>query len=182
MPRRVQMEWTGLSGAPFLSTFWFEGDSVPAAQDLVEAVRDAFDAQSGLFSSDLTFTTLPEVTSFSTPSTPTGTVATSPVSQQGSDSGGLMARATQGLLQLRTGAYVGARQIQGRLFLPGITVNHVNGDTGAPAATYVASANLLGAALLDLDLMVASRTQDTFYPVGSVNTWSEFAVLRSRRD
>lgn len=180
--RRIQAEWTGLAGAPYLSTFYFVDGDPSTDQALADAVETLFDTATNIVSQSLRFTILPEVVRYSVPSQPTGVTTVVGATHTGDSSQGLASRATQGLIRLRTGQYRGAREVQGRIFIPGVTVQGLDGTTGNPSAAYQATLTAMGGSLVQLGLQVASRTADQFYPVVSAAAWNRFAVLRSRRD
>lgn len=182
MVARVQTEWTGLGGAPYLTTLYFDGVNPGEEQALADAVEAIWDASTGVFSQSLAWSTVPEVVHFTQPDTPTGAVGITSASGSGDSSGGIMPRASQGLIRLRTGQYRGAREVQGRIFIPGLTTQGVNGTTGRPSAGYQAALTAMGSDLLELGLQVASRAANVFYPVVTATAWNEFASLRSRRD
>lgn len=182
MVARVQTEWTGLGGAPYLTTLYFDGIAPGSEQALADAVEAVWDAATGVFSESLAWSIVPEVVNYSAPDQPTGAVGITSASGSGDSSGGILPRASQGLIRLRTGQYRGAREVQGRIFVPGITTQAVDGTTGRPSAGYQASLTAMGNDLVELGLQVASRAANVFYPVVTATAWNEFASLRSRRD
>lgn len=101
---------------------------------------------------------------------------------QGTDAGDTLPTATQGLLRLTTGQYVGGRQIRGRLFLPGPTETSSTG--GVPVPTYLNTALAAGLGLVNdgaTQLVCWSRKNGAAFPVTSASIWQQWAVLRSRR-
>ena len=101
---------------------------------------------------------------------------------QGTDGTAPLPLATQGLIHLRTGAYVAGRELRGRIFVPcfGEDMN----DGGAPNASatgamQTAINNLLAATI---GLKVYSRTHHVEQAVLSGQVSPKWAVLRSRRD
>jgi len=182
MPNRVRVEWTGLGGAPYLSTFYLSEDGAPTPAAAVTAVQAFLTALKPVIGEPYAWRTEPEVVTFSNPSTPTGTTIVESQTGDGDSDDGILGRALQGLVQLRTGQFVGARQIQGRLFIPGPTVSAVDGFTGKPRPTYISAIVPAATQLMNAGWLVASRKNNLFYEVSGVSVWSEFAVLRSRRD
>ena len=88
--------------------------------------------------------------------------------------------ANQGLISWRTGRIEGGREVRGRTFVPGTA--ELSAD-GQPTAAYradvaAAAANLIAAG----GFVVWSRAKGVVYPAISGSVWTEFAVLRSRRD
>jgi len=91
--------------------------------------------------------------------------------------------ATQGLMQLFTGTVAGGRLLKGRTYIPGVT--EASNTDGRPKDTYltdiVAAYNAL-AAVTDAELLVWSRKNGLSAPVTGAAAWTQWAVLRSRRD
>lgn len=182
MPSRIQVEWTGLAGSPYLTTWYFDDAGVATPQALADAVNATLNQFRGFVTTALAFGVLPEVTTYTTPDQPTGTVAVSTTTVNGTVAAAPLARATQGLIRWRTGAYRGAREVQGRTFLPGPTVTQLDAAGGVPTATYRTAMQNLATDLIAAGLTLPSRTANAFYPVTSAAPWNQFAVLRSRRD
>lgn len=112
-----------------------------------------------------------------------GIETTDAVTSTGVGSGDPLPPATQALVRLRSGFYVGGREVRGRIFIPG--QGEINQTTGVPDTTLrnaynTAIGNLIGDP--DSSLVVWSRTKGTAASVVSGSTWEKWAVLRSRRD
>lgn len=181
---RVRVSLTGLSTGPGLSTFYFaEGSGSAAAaaiavKNFLNAIRSRVnDGGSMMIEGDVA---LIEAT--------TGeVVGVNQVTQDtvtGADGGEALPLATQGLLQLRTGVYVGGRELRGRLYIPAPTegMNTVN---GVPDAIYTGQIAAAGNALIldgGSDWVVYSRKHAAFSSVAACTGWSKWAVLRTRRD
>lgn len=106
-----------------------------------------------------------------TPATGTGAVATD-----------ALPWATQGLVQWRTGQYIGGREIRGRTFLPGM-VEARNG-AGIPDSTLYGAVDTAAAALIadaNSDLNVYSIANHNAQTVTVGSMWRTWAQLRSRR-
>lgn len=108
--------------------------------------------------------------------------------------GSIAPPATQGLIRLQTSGLRLNRQVQGRIFVPGVTVAAVS-PTGTAQAAYQTAltdaATALRAATSGVQLVVWSRPRTLTGPVGlpgqqspvtGASAWQNFAVLRSRRD
>lgn len=116
-----------------------------------------------------------------------------PAATVGSQPGGPVADATQGLIQWRTGTVVDGREVRGRTFVPGLQSAALsNGNLSSQANGVLAAAaqNLVGDALgfgIWRRPRVVSPSQPlparpgSFEEVTAVSVWSEFAVLRRRR-
>jgi len=101
----------------------------------------------------------------------------------GQNSGEPLPKATAALVRWRTGTYVNGREIRGRTFLSGL--NEAQSDAGVIAAgtrtALQTAANTL-VARTDVNLVVYSRVHFQAAVVETANVWSEWAMLRSRRD
>lgn len=91
---------------------------------------------------------------------------------------------SQLLCRLTTNNFVAGRRIRGRFFIPGILTSQVNLD-GTPTAGLTGGINTNLATLkaaLGSTWVVYSPTHRVYAVVQSATCWSQFAVLRSRRD
>lgn len=182
MPYRFRVEWTGLGGAPYLTTHYFQGGGTATPEALATALATYYNLLRQNVSDRLTYTLETECVEFSAPDTPVGVIPVTSFTGTGAAAAGVCALSTQGLIKLDTQSYRGARRVQGRIFIPGPTVNFLNGLTGTPSAAYVAALTAAGTDLVEMGAVVASRTANQFYPATSAAGWNKFAVLRSRRD
>lgn len=114
----------------------------------------------------------------------TGVFSTTPHTHNCINTGEILPPSLQVLVRLRTGVYVNGREVRGRIFLPGMS--EAQATSGKPAASLISAvqtaADLLITAGDPDSLLVWSRTHGVAHPVVSASVWSEFAVLRSRRD
>jgi hypothetical protein len=113
------------------------------------------------------------------------TALTAVTSQTGTGGsvGDALPYATQGLVRLRTGFFVGGKEIRGRIFIPGLT--ETDSDIGVPSSFVVGAWNTAVAALIadaNSVLLVYSRKHAAGEAVVSGSAWNKWAVLRSRRD
>lgn len=178
---RVQAEWTGLAGSPYLSTFHLADEISTTAQDAADAVMAFLDGLSFYVAGGLQVSTLAEVARLQTPSTVLSYVPVTTDTALGSATGEALPHATQGLIKWQTATLVGNRRIQGRTFLPGPTEAQ-NTAAGRPSSEYISAQTALISPLREAGLLIASRTADVFAPVTSGVVWDQWAVLRSRRD
>lgn len=186
---RVRTTFGGFAGSPYLSTMYFaDPDGVldtVHAQNCVDAVAAFWGAVDANLHSSLTWVTEAEVAVLQ-PLTgdQTDSIPTTPANGVGGQTGGQAAHATQGLVRWGTGVWVAGRQIRGRTYIPGIAVARMS-SSGLPDSTFTtATATAANALLADADapLGVWSKKNGTFNEAVSASVWSEFAVLRSRRD
>lgn len=182
---RVRTTFTGVPGAPYLSTtFWTRVDSgsAPAAASAVGAF---WTAMNGNLHQDVEWNVEPfadvidEVTGNLTGQDPIG----GGESGSGTDTGELMPTQTQGLLRLATSDVVAGRVLRGRLFIPAPTEGA--NDQGKPVSSYLSALSSAYTALTsdpDAELLIWSRTHGTAKAVTGGQPWNQWAVLRSRRD
>lgn len=115
-------------------------------------------------------------------------VATEPVTVTGftgSSSNQRLPAATQGLLRWRTNLFLNGRRVRGRTAIPLPRTVDNSDSTGAPVAAYVTGWTSGGTNLINnegCELVVYSRTNGEYAPVVSASAWSQWSVLRSRRD
>lgn len=181
---RVRTSFSGIVGAPYLSTMYFmTGDTLTDAQNANAAVGTFWSAVDNNLMTGLAWSTLPAVDVLTAAGVLTGQHGVTPVTGGGALSGILAPPATQGLVRWSTGVYVGGRQIRGRTFIPGINTTSISG--GAPTGGLVTATNSAAAALIadaNANLCIWSRKNATMAAVTAGGLWTSFAVLRSRRD
>ena len=101
----------------------------------------------------------------------------------GSDEGDVLPAQTQLIVGLRTGVYVGGREIRGRIFIPGFT--EANSSAGHPAPAMVATVATQAQDFFTPTLLakpiVFTRTRHDQAPVSATYVSPTWAVLRSRR-
>jgi hypothetical protein len=181
---RVRTVFSGGQGTPYLSTFYFLPTSGKTAQMAVAATGAFWTAVKAHMANTLSFATEPEVVSIDAiTGLATGSTAVTQVTGTGTSGGSPIAPATQGLVRWRTGVFTGGREIRGRTFLPGVTTGDNN--AGVPIALYKTDINTAAAALIadansDFCIWSKKHANDPLATSGVV--WTQFAVLRSRRD
>jgi len=186
---RVRTSIVGLQGAPYLSTHYFAESGGTAAQAATAvstfwtalAARVA-DQASGQVESSVS--TLDE-----TDGSLQGETAVTTDAINFSNTGEHLPYATQGLIQWRTSNVVGKRIARGRTFVPGATEDAAT--FGYPNSTYVAALQTAASALIanaNCILVVwhrpteANPSSGQVSPVSTATVWTQWAVLRSRRD
>lgn len=185
MPLRGHVIWTAPIGGPFHTYFHFFGDSNTDASNAAAAVANLLEDLAPSISSSVSAQLQDDWIVFDeTDGTQTGVHTISGGSPEpGTDSSTLAPVATQGLVRLRTNTFAGGREVRGRVFIPGVT--EASTDGGRPTSAY---RNAVDAAFASLRLdpgcqyAVWSKTHGLLIEVGSETVWSEWAVLRSRRD
>lgn len=180
---RVRTSHTGIAGAPYLSTFYFD-EAAGTAADASAAVEQFWTETVSRRISALTATGDAAVDHIAPDGNLTGSTPVSPWNVASAGVGGLAARATQGLLRLGTGQIVNGRRLEGKLFLPAVPQGSL-APSGQPTSAYQEAYETAAGLLVDapsVSWVVWSRAGQVFHPVTSASLWAEFAVLRSRRD
>ena len=184
---RVRTIFTGVEGAPFLSTFLFE-QAGGTAQQAATAAGAFWTALAAGMHTSLAWTTEGAVAVINETNGNTESVsATTPVVGAGTAVSDRAPAATQGLVRWRTGIFTGGRELRGRTFLPGVPEDQ---GSQVPLAAYRTRADNAAAALIaDVNTILAIRSSkfdatglSFAHPVVSGETWTQYAVLRSRRD
>lgn len=180
---RVQTIATGLQGGEWLSTMYFStsGGSAAAAKSAVTAF---WTACAPVISSNVSMVVQADVFDIDpADGAILGVEVTTQTTVLGTESASPLAGATQGLLRLFTGAYLGGRQVRGRTYIWGPTVDQL--ASGGTSGTYRSTVNAAAATLIadaGSQLVVWSRKNEVAVPVSNGVMWTEFAVQRSRRD
>ena len=181
---RVRTIFTGPAGSPWLATHWFsEGGGT--AQQAATAARTFWDGIKAHMSTSVTAQVDPVVALIASPTGAlTGFEAVTSAPVVGTGATDLAPRSTQGLVQLRTGIIANGREIRGHLFLPGVCEGD-NANGGVPSAAYIADVNTAALALKN----DANSAWNVYSPANHVDQtitsalcWSQWAILRSRRD
>lgn len=182
---RVRTAIAGNSGGRQVATHFFDAASPNTAQASADAVRSFWDVLKSKIVTTYTFTVEAVVDTIDVatgqPVSATG-VTTTPVT--GTEGTEKLPPATQGLIEWRTGAYHAGREIRGKTFIPGLS-NSSSSAVGVPTSTWLALAGSATIGLmgeLDAVPVVYSQKYRVFAPIIGGNGWSEWAVLRSRRD
>lgn len=178
---RAQAELTGLAGSPWLSTFYFDSAFMATPGAAVATVANFFDALDPLMSNSVDWATLPEVVRYTTPDTITDFFATEQIFGGGERAEDPLPTQTQGLIRWRTDTIVNNRRVLGHTYVPGAT-EVSSGIDGMPIPSYVTVLQNAADILVTSSLMIASRVGNVFAPVTSRDIWSNWAVLRGRRD
>lgn len=187
MVMRTKVTMTGVPGSPYLSVMHWIGSDQTDADGAIAAVAAFWTELEPIMSSDLDWVTEPDVEVLNSA---TGVLedvfSVTSASGSGNDTVERISPATQGLIRWRTGAIENGREVRGRTFVPGITVT--GNDDGQPNASFTSNANsaiseILGGAT---PLAIWHRPNDegpgAQVTVVSGSPWTQWAVLRSRRD
>lgn len=180
---RVRTVFTGVQGSPWVNTAYFT-DTAGTAQQAATAVGQFWQAVDSLMEVSVSWSTQADVETVDAVSGQvTDVETTTPLTGGGVAATTGLPVATQGLVRWRTGDYFNGRELRGRWFIPGLATG-ANTD-GAPSSTMISTVNTAAAALIadaNSILVMWSRKNGTTRAVESGSCWSQFAVLRSRRD
>ena len=184
---RVRTVFTGVTGSPWLNTLNFGSPTQTGSQvdadAAVAAVGAFWGAVDSVMGSSVSWATLPDVLFVGDDGVAAGAYATTPQTGTGGLVVELLPIATQGVVRLLTGVFIGGRQLRGRIFIPGLTENANN--TGRMISTTQSTIAAAAATLNGVTtppLAVWSKVGATVQPVTAVSVWEQFGVLRSRRD
>jgi len=186
---RVRTVFSGVQGAPWLNTLYFQ-DSGGTAQQAATAAGAFWNSVDTYIYGGITWTTEADVVSITASSGAlAGVTATTPVTGTGGGGSDPLPYATQGLVRWRTGVVVGTRELRGKTFIPGLTET---GVTAALVTAAVVTAVNTAAATLISDpnsILVAwhrpsapGALDGVSWNVATGQMAPGFAVLRSRRD
>lgn len=182
---RVVSVWTGKGGSPWVSTLFFAGSISTEAQAAVNRVDDLMTA---IALDQVTGTQVavePFVASVNPVNGDTvGGFVTEPLAQRNAQaSGDMLPAAAQVMVSLRTGAYIGGRELRGKFYMPGLyaSLSDPQGNVDEAARPSL-QAKFDEAFDGGPQLLVWSRKSGTAEPVSAFTVSPKFAVLRSRRD
>lgn len=179
--KRITTVWSGRPGLPGTTTLYFHENSHTAA-DQVDAVKAFWNSLKNniVTGVNLTVDGTVEIVESDTGDI-VGTDATGHGGViVGTDSADPLPPSVQGLIQWRTGVYVGGREIRGRTFIGCLT--ETSNTNGVPPSGTIAAWTGYATTMLGSALAVYSPTKHQWASVASGNAWGQFAVLRSRRD
>jgi hypothetical protein len=178
----VRINWTGLNTGFSVLHFLPAVDDQSSADDAAAAATAWLQVLDNFLRVNQSAQVDPEVLEIDESSgTTLGSFAVSESAVTGADSNDAVPNASMILVRWRTGVYVSGREIRGRTFIPGCTEQSVdaNGNLSSTAISAIDAGSALMAA--GDPLCVYSPTRGSAATVSSASTWSEFAVLRSRR-
>ena len=182
---RYRVEIAGLVGGPGLSTYHFDtGAGGYTAQDAADAVELFWDTWDSIVSTAMTFSGQDHVDLLDAGSGDIiGQTGVTTWSVPGLNSNEQLSPALQGLVQWRTGVFAGSRQIVGKTFIPGPTIDQ-SVNPGVPTPGYVSGGTTIAQTLADSNtgFCIYSRKNGIIPPVDTGVVWPQWAVLRGRRD
>lgn len=174
---------SGVVGAPYWSTLYFEYISGSQAQAQAVLVRKYWDDTKTIRVTSCLSDVQPTANLIDdTTGAVVGTVSfTGLTTVAGTNSNANYDPASQGLSRFLTGSYISGRQLRGRLFHPAISVANIAAG-GLQGSTFTALQTAADGLKSSGYLRVYSRTHGTSVAVTTTSVWTRLAVLRSRRD
>lgn len=182
---RTRIAVTGYpTGGGLITQHWAAGDDAAGVTAVRSALSTYLNAVKTEIAAGIVYTLEPEVDIVEdSTGQVTGSLSATALSVTGTNGGAPLPHANQFLVRWRTGDFFNGRELRGRTFLPGPTVN--GQLSGVPTAATIAAHNAAASALVadgTALLHIYSRHNLTSRRVTSGSLWTKFAVLRSRRD
>jgi len=181
---RVRTHITGGAGGDGLSTMYFDGTGGLTAANAAVAVHTFWQTLQNHISNNLALQVDPLVYDINEATGhPVGVTSVSVAAVPGNASTDEAPWSAQGLIEWHTGNFLNGREIQGKTFIPGVTIG--DNVVGAPGSGYVTALTAAGAALVadvNTSFQVYSRRNSAGIQVTAAAGWNKWAVLRSRRD
>ena len=181
---RVRINWAGMTGAPWVNTLFFDTDG-GTAQQAATAAGTFIAALGGEIASAATWTTGGDIETLSILNgQPIASTSVTPQSGGGSGGANVVPLADQALVTWSTGQFYNGRQIKGRTFIPALAAGRMTA-AGTLTTAVQGVINTAAAALIsdtNSRFVVFARGHAAMAEVTGHTVWSQFAVLRSRRD
>lgn len=183
---RVTVVTTSGQGSPYYANHFFGGETSGEAVAASNAVRALYGSFDNWRPASIISTVDTEVHNVDPSTGQTTEIFVVPTwTESGAHSAELLPWATQGLIRWRTGFFVNGRELRGRTFVPGLTEDfNVGGVPGGTLVTGIASAinTYVTTSTAAGDPVVYSPTHKVAAIMTTGNFWTQWAVLRSRRD
>lgn len=185
--QRVRVVWTGVAGSPYYSNLYFGlgEDTTGDPQGCVDAVEDFLTNIVPELCNPLHAEVVPEVALINEATGDiTGFVPVDITGKNFTNAGEHLPPMTQMLLRFRTAVVSGGRRVQGRMFVPAFpeSANLAGGTPNGALLAGIRDAFVATVMAAPDPLVVWSRKNGVAAEVGSVTAWTQWAVLRSRRD
>lgn len=181
---RVRTQITGGLGGPYLSTMYFSVIGGLTAANANAAVGAFWGTMKAVMSTSMTATTEGEVAELDVATGQvTGALPVTSIANTGTASGDTLPPAVQGLIRWRTGTFFNGREVRGRTFIPG--PGEALNTNGVPTSVWLSAANTAAANLIadpNSDFQIYTRKNHNSEAVITGAGWTQWAVLRSRRD
>lgn len=179
---RVRAALAGTYGGGMVSTMFFDS-SAGTEQGAADSVRAFWYAMRNYLANDLTVQVEPVVYTVNpTTGLATGATSTSTTPVVGASGSAQLPPATQVLVAWHTGVFIAGRELIGKTFIPGQTVDSsTDGIVASGAATVIGGAATALGSSGPPQLVIYSRKHRLYESAGLGSVDTQFAVLRSRR-
>lgn len=184
MPREIIVDWTAADGGGGLSVLYFplDGDIELQRQVLGNFLLEISDKMA----SATTWSVRQEGRELADATGTLTGVWSEPTIRSGAGSGGgfSVANTTQLLVRFNTNSIVNGRFVRGRMNIPGIAQQHIDGDWTAGILSDVgAAATILAGAIGRPGVWHRPKNGagGSFHAMTSASVWNEASVLRKRR-
>lgn len=181
---RVETVTAGSQGAPFFTQMYFGDTPTGDAADAVSSVQSFWTNLAPIISASLVMTVSGQV---ATVDTATGEItdmtSVTGATVLGTDLATILPFSTQGVIKWNTGSFQAGRQIVGRTFIPGMCQE--SGAAGVPGGDQLEAMGVAADALLNdtgTPFGIYSRKNLAFFGAQSGTPWTQWGILRSRRD
>jgi hypothetical protein len=185
---RVRVELGGFAGAPGLATHYLDDAGGSAAQAATAVGQFWTDLQSILYD-PVTWAVLPDVATITAGSGGlTAVTGVTSTSGSGTNTTEALPPSQMGLIRWHTAGVVSNRVLRGRTFVGpvtqdandnGVLTSGAKADLQAAADAYIAAANSIPVVW---HRPSPGGLDGSFSAITTASVWSEFAVLRGRRD
>lgn len=182
---RVTTIMTGVPGAPYYNALYFGTTVAAPGQPLVEKVRVFWQELIQRSDVNLRAQVQGDVEEVDPANGQTlSLLSLAPGVAVGGSSASTLPPTVQGLLRLRTATFISGRRVAGRVYIPALTTTAgFRAPLGVAITAWNGAANTLLASPPESGKWVVySPTKGQAAAITAADTWSEFAVQRSRRD
>lgn len=197
---RVQTVFTGVAGTPWYSNIYWNGEDDRDVQSIYSVTRAFWAGVRGIITNAVTITVDPQILSYDVESgEAVGADTAEPAAITGGGSATALPYANQALVQASTSAYKYGRNVQGRIYVPGLLQTSAGSilSTAAQGTVTAAAQILLDGPTTDTARWTIYSRPKPFQIGGSlpldgrpgfesqvtgINVPTKLAVLRSRRD
>jgi hypothetical protein len=183
--RKVDVLWTGLAGAPYFTQFFF-GHEPSQASATATALRTCLFGFNARCMTPMIAAISPEQTVIDTATgKPTATeIATAVTDVAFSGTGTPLPTVDQVVMRLKTSQFNLGRRLQGRIFVPGLNTAANSGgrlDSVYKSSFDASFGGLIANTATSGKWAIWSRKYKGWASIDSATAWSEFGVMRSRR-
>lgn len=185
---RVRTLITGVGGSPYYLTGYFEapgGDPNDYAEAWHQFVGNGITGQTASYPISATLTTEANLQVVDPVSGDVqGFLESEQIVTSGSSTSPMLPPSNQYLVRFTTGVYIDGRQVRGRTYIPCPSLAGATAQGTVSAGDRIALTDR-GQALIDdpdSNFVIWSKKNQRWHSAVNADCWSQYAVLRSRRD